>query len=279
MNISRFFQVSAILVAGVLSPIQLSAATLVQFNSLTPLVSGDGSIKWIGTSQQRVTVDTVEGYGLASMNGGNPTVMSIPAFEPNEGFLFNTGLSTGNGGGVYTNQYTMIFDIYWETSSPWSSLYNAEGLNVNDADFFRRGSDGAIGIGNGGYYGSAEIGKWHRIAFTVTNTDDTTTTISIYLNGSYLGDSVRLGGTDERFSLYLSEGGNQTALFTDNDGETGAAYISQFYFDDRVYTPFEIASLGGASALAIPEPMTTGLFLAGAIGLIGFRRRLKQVRY
>ncbi len=258
----------------------LLAATVIAFDGLTPTLSGDGNITFRGDTAAYVSVNTVSGFGLAALPGGDPGVMFMPAFSSTQGFLFDTGLTVGNGGSgnEYINQYTMIFDIYWAENNPWYAFYNAEGLNngVNDADFFRRGSDGAIGVGNGGYYGSAAIGEWNRVAFTVTNTDAATTTLSIYLNGNYLGDSVRVGGTDGRFSLYLSGEGNQTALFTDNDGETAPAYLSQFFFDARVYSPAEIAALGGPSAAAIPEP--TGLLLLAGAGLLGRRLRRHSLR-
>jgi hypothetical protein len=275
MNISRLVRSSIITMAGLAFPFSLPAATVVLFDNLTPTVIGGGSISWKGDSQSKVSVNTVSGFGLTPMTGGDPTVMSLPAFSNSEGLLFETGLVTGNGGGDYINQYTMVFDIYWDTTSPWSAFYNAEGINDNDADFFRRGSDGAIGIGIGGYYGTTENNQWYRVAFTVTNTDDSTTKISIYLNGVYLGESVRVGGTDGRFSLYLA-GQNQTALFTDDTGETGAAYVSQFYFDDRIYSPEEIAALGGVSAYAIPEPMTMGLLIPGVAGMIGMIKNRRK---
>ncbi len=279
MNISSLVRVFAVMTAGWALPFSLPAATVVLFNDLALEVSGKGSVGWIGASAQKAVVNTVAGFGLAPLPGGNPTVMYLPGFSNTEGLLFDSGLVSGNGGGYYINQYTMIFDVYWADSSPWYAFYNAEGLNDNDADFFRRGSDGAIGIGNDGYFGSSENGMWNRIAFTVTNTDAVTTTVAIYLNGVALGNSVRVGGTDGRFSLYLSGVGNQTALFTDNNGETGPAYVAQFYFDDRVYSAMEIAALGGATAYAIPEPGTLGLCLLGVVSLAGFTRMRRRLHH
>lgn len=245
------------------------------FNQAAPEVIGDGAITPSGDTADVITLNTVSGFGLNPMAGGDSVVMSLPAFSPSQGFHFNTGLSTGNGGGAFINQYTMVFDLYWAESASWFSFFNAEGYNTNnDADFFRRGSDGAIGIGNDGYFGTTQNNQWYRVALTVTNVDATTSNISIYLDGVYLGTSVRAGGTDGRFSLYRSTAStvNQTLLFGDDNGETGPVYVSQFFFDDRVYTASEILAMGGASYAAIPEPATAGLIFGGVIMLAAYRR-------
>lgn len=200
--------------------------------------------------------------------------MMIPVFEPSQGILFNTGIATGNGGGAYINEYTMVFDIYW-TESSWFSFYNAESVNVNnDGDFFRRPSDGAIGVGNGGYFGSTQNHQWYRVAFTVQPGDEDT--INIYLDGYYLGTAVRFVSLDGRFSLYRSVDVNKTLLFGDDNGETGTAYVSQFYFDNRVYSGAEIMAMGGANAAPIPEPGTQGSLL---IGLALLWRTYRMRRY
>jgi hypothetical protein len=274
----------SLLLAGLLaaSASSLGAQTLttIRFDSLTPTVTGGGSITYRGTSQSVVSVGTVSSFGLAAMaGGGNPVVMSIPAFAPTQGFRFTTGASTGNGGGIYINRYTMVYDVYWAASPAWFAFFNSDSPNLNDADFFRRGSSGGLGIGT--YFGNAPIGQWQRVAFTVTNISATQTTVGIYLNGSFLGNSTLSGGTDGRFSLYTSGSANQTVLFSDNNNETGAAYVAQFMFADRVYSAGEVATLGGASftpfiPVAIPEPGTYGL-LAGAFSLaLGYLRQRRR---
>jgi hypothetical protein len=257
----------------------LVGQTTVQFDALTPTVTGPGSISYRGTTQSVVAVGTVSSFGLNAMTGGNPSVMSMPALSSTQGFKFNTGVASGNGGGTYINQYTMAFDMYWTANptSGYESFFNADGTNSTDGDFFRR-SSGAIGIGTTvpAYFGNAALNQWNRIVFTVTNTSASQTTIGVYLNGAFLGNSVQSGGTDGRFSLYTGASTPQTLLFTDNNNETGAAYVSQFTFDNRVYSAGEIAALGGASytVSAIPEPGMYALLAGiGGAGFAVWRRR------
>ncbi len=279
---SFLMRAGAVAVALSAVAMPLRASTLILFDSLTPTVSGEGSITYRGDTADHVVVNTVSGFGLAPLPGGDPHVMFMPAFSSTQGFLFDTGISVPNGRPdaeriEYINRYTMIFDVYWQENRSWYAFYNAEGVNGarHDADFFRRFGNGIGGLGIGGVYlGDAVINQWHRVAFTVTDTSATRSTVSIYLNGVYLGDSDVEAGTDMRFSLYLSGVGSQTALFTDNDGETAPAYVSRFFFDNRVYSPAEIAALGGPGVTPVPEPSSL-LFLASAGWLGGrlWRRR------
>lgn len=261
----------------------LIAQTTIRFDSLTPTVTGPGSIAYRGTTQSTVSVGTVSSFGLNAMLGGDPTVMSIPAFTSSQGFKFNTGVSSGNGGGTYINQYTMVFDMYW-TSNPasgYESLFNSDGNNNTDGDFFRR-SSGTIGIGTASpaYFGNAALNQWNRVAFTVTNISATQTTIGVYLNGTFLGNSTQTGGTDGRFSLYTGASSSQTILFGDNNGETGAGYVAQFMFYGSALSASAISELGGVSYVpsAIPEPATYALSLAaGCLGMALWRRRNQRV--
>lgn len=246
---------AALLLTSCLAP---AAGTLIGFSGAISTVSGPGSLA--ATGAVTTAFNTVSGFALTAMAGGNPTVMSL------------SGIPQGNAGGLqFTHSttspnvsgYTILIDLYYTAIPNYVSLVQFD--NDDDGDIFGR-SAGGVGI-NSDYEGTALTpNAWHRVVATV-DTSLTTNFLNLYIDGSLVNSVDAFGTSVNRFDL----SDPTFLLFGDNDGETADGYISQFYFTDRVLTGSEVSALGAANAAAVPEPSAIMLGLLGAIGL-GTRR-------
>ena len=149
------------------------------------------------TTSGAVSFGTASSFGLPALAGGEATVMSFPAFGPDQGLQLEPA-ANANGGGDYINQYTMIWDLLVpDVGANWMSLYNTNATNSNDGDLFVR-TDGGIGI-SGVYEGTINSGQWHRVAL-VLDVDS----IYKYIDGALVGSQIGLTGVDGRFSMYTT---------------------------------------------------------------------------
>ncbi|GAA5496281.1 hypothetical protein Rhal01_02464 [Rubritalea halochordaticola] len=143
-----------------------------------------------------------------------------------------------NGGGSYTNEYTLVFDVSYPASSEnsWMSFFQTAPNNGNDADCFVRGSQGTIGVSGTGYSGWVLPKEtWARIIVSVDNGSF----YRIYANGSQIlnGSIQSVDGTYALESTLL--------LFADNNGEDNAMDVTSVRLFDRALTAAECAALGG----------------------------------
>lgn len=236
-----------------------AAATAINFNGAITNVAGPGSMAAVGGLV--TTFNTISAFGIAPMAGGDRQVMSFSGLAPlnASGLQFTHATAAPN-----TTGYTILMDVYYTSIPNYVSLLQLD--NINDGDLFARAS-GAAGI-NSDYAGSSlTSGSWHRIVATVDNSL-AVDFLKIYVDGTQINgvdgyDSARFDLSDPSF-----------LVFADEDGETAAGYISQFYFEDRALAGSEIQSLGVASAAAIPEPGSSLLVgAASGLALLGRRRR------
>ncbi len=248
------------------------------FNGDLSASVGSGTLEYFNgtTTSSAVSFGTAGDFGLPALPGGDATVMSFAAFQPNQGLALDTGCGP-NGSSGDINQYTMIWDLLIpDFVSSYSSLYNTSASNSNDGDFFIR-KDMGIGI-SGEYSGIFNANQWHRIAVTV-DLELEDPTMSKYIDGLFVGSQVLSSGTGGRWSLWPT-GTHPTFLLTDEDGETNAGFINSFYFTDRVLTGSEISAFGGPDADgAIPEPATCILLLAGASLISAVKQRSRTYRH
>lgn len=249
----------------------MASATEVQFDFGGDLSTsvGPGTLGYFNgaTTSGAVSFGTASTFGLPALGGGDATVMSFAAFQPDQGLALDTGCGP-NGSTGDINQYTMIWDLLIPSFvSGYSSLYNTSSTNSNDGDFFIQ-QDKGVGI-SGQYDGLVNPGQWHRIAISM---DLEVSTMSKYIDGALVGTQTLSSGAGGRWSLWPT-GTSPTILLGDEDGETNAGYINSFYFADRALTGSEIAAFGGPDANGvIPEPATILLLLGGA-SLISARGR------
>lgn len=258
---------------AVLSLPALGFAATSQFNFAGDLSAayGPGTMTYANDTGSVVDFGTASSFGLPALPGGDATVLKFPAFTNQQGLLFDTA-SSANGGGSMINQYTMIWDILIPdvAAQGYMSFYQTDPTNSNDGEFFLK-SNGTIGIG-GQYNGNIQSNNWYRIAVVVDNTTDPT--YYSYINGVALPPNDLFDHLDDRYALSATESGDPTWLFADEStpAETGAGYVSSFYFTDHLMSDSEIAALGGPSAAGVvPEPGTLVLLVLGAVSLLAVR--------
>jgi hypothetical protein len=258
---------------------QVSAATLVgrwDFEDTLEPTVGTGSLTPADPPQyEHISINGVEGHSVSWVQG-------TPAGGDEQYFTVPNPIG-GNGGGAFTNQYTVVMDVKFDGPGPtggFTSLaQTAAEPNGNDADWFLRG-DGGMGI-SGDYTDASNdvrfpYGEFVRVAWVV----DTTTpaggdgTVSrTYLNGQLQNvvQSPSGWGVDGRYSL-----GDVFHVFADEDGETNAGEISTLMLFDGALSPQEVAALGGPQA-TVPEP-SAACFIAAAAALALRRRRGRASR-
>ncbi|HZN60318.1 MAG TPA: choice-of-anchor J domain-containing protein, partial [Planctomycetota bacterium] len=167
-------------------------------------------------------------------------------------FRLYTG-SGPNGGGIYTNQYTIIFDLLFEPAaldeSGWAALYQTNDVNGNDGDYFIRAQDRGVGIDDN-YGGYVADGEWHRVAVVV---DLVAGTLRSYVDGVVAQENAAQG-RDGRFSLYSTADGDLEGIsvFADDSGDNSAGLVGSVQIRDVPLSEDEVRAFGGPSADGIP---------------------------
>jgi len=223
------------------------------------------ALTYRGDTANKTRFGTTTSFGIADINGEPTHVMCFPATTPTEGFILSHG-AEANGGGVMANQYTIIMDVLFPSSSTgYRSFWQTDTGSTSDGDLFVNGGNG-IGI-SGIYNGSLTPDVWHRVAFTFDLTKrelgkfiDGTNVLTAPVGAAPLGmnnmqylDSTT-GVVDGRWAL-----GPEVLLFADDDNETGLGYVSSIQFHNRTLAPSEIAALGSPNAAKIPIIVSSSL--------------------
>lgn len=142
----------------------------------------------------------------------------------------------GNGGGSYTNEYTLLIDFRVNSTGTWRSFFQSNTSNSNDAELFLRNSDALLGVSAiGGYSVEGAITNvWHRLIISVDNG----TIFRVYMDGRLI-NSGSAQAVDGRFSL---EG--TVLMFADNDGDDGSIDVSTVALFNTPLTEPQVRSLG-----------------------------------
>lgn len=186
---------------------------------------------------------TTTSFGIANIGGSPAHVLYFaPSTASWGGYRMYHG-AVPNGGGIYVNRYTIIYDIYYPVAGQWRSFLQTSTANANDGDIFVNPANG-IGI-SGTYQGTVLAATWHRIVFTF---DLTYNTLKKYIDGTLVGTQILGEGLNGRWSL-----DPHALLFGDEDGDHDPAYANSIQFRNGVMTDAEVAVLGGAtSASGVP---------------------------
>jgi len=236
---------------------------------------GNGIMAFRDAQTASLTTFGTTGGGVPNIGGQAANFMYVPVMPAiGNGYHLTLNDTGPNGGGLYVNNYTIIFDLLSPGAANWTSLFNTNPDNPagNDGDFYIA-PDGAVGIGTGGYSAAGAIAQntWYRLAFV-----DNGTTLSYYLNGTFVGQRTSGVAIDGRWSLLSnSDPGADLLLF--NEGDTSGNYTHELYinsiaFVDHAMTGIELAALGGPSAQGILVPEPTSMSLLG-LGLLAVALR------
>ncbi|OFX32413.1 MAG: hypothetical protein A2X08_00870 [Bacteroidetes bacterium GWA2_32_17] len=140
-----------------------------------------------------------------------------------------------NGGGMYVNEYSIMFDVMVDNPQEYHCFYQTNQANSNDGDMFINPFN-QIGISVTGYTGfSLKANEWYRIIITV----DLNSSLRYYVDGKLVLDGVSQV-TDGRYSL------DPTILFfADDDGEDNLIYVAQLALFNTPLTAAEVRDLTG----------------------------------
>lgn len=185
--------------------------------------------------------------------GCDAVVLNYAAFASDEGLH----IDLAEGAGDLTS-FTMVWDINTSDTGGYQALLQLGADNTSDGDIFINGS-GGIGI-SGNYTGTVPANDWARIAISVYDNGDGTSTLSKYIDSTLVGtQSV----STERFTVDAATG---FKILTDNDGETAKGYLAHFGLLDRALGDSEIAALGGVTL----EGPFNGVLGAAQFGFDGY---------
>ena len=188
--------------------------------------------------------------GVALINGEDADVMKVPGDLKREiGYVMTHGIAP-NGGGTKVNQYTLVFDVFVDTTGPGAaSLLQLSSLaNTDDGDLFWQGSN--FGQGTGGYNGRGTFtaGAWHRV---VAAYDEAATTPVVvkYVDGVKQDEWTAGQGVDlPRRAMQPT-----AILFGDGDqDERRTMWVNSIQVRKGRLSDAEIVELGGPSAAGIP---------------------------
>ncbi|MEQ9609798.1 MAG: metallophosphoesterase, partial [Kiloniellaceae bacterium] len=179
---------------------------------------------------------------------GDAGLLVFPAAAPEGGYLVTPGVS-----GALTS-YTLVFDLLIpaaEQTGIYGALFQTDTANAGDSEFFMKAlTPTTFGIGISGQYdGAAAFDNWQRIAVTVEDNGDGTSTLKKFIGGDKVGEQTV---ETARFTI---DGDNGFLILTDEDGETYSGYLNSFLFAEGAMSDGQIEELGGAAAdgiLALP---------------------------
>jgi hypothetical protein len=203
------------------------------------------------TVQADTTFGTTTSFGIGDIGGQPANVMHfVPSVAAWGGYKMFHG-ATKNGGGAYVNQYTVVYDLYYPSSShaTWRSLFQTATGNNNDGDvFLQNTANSGIGISSV-YQGVVTPDTWHRIAFSFDLAGPGPFPVLVkFIDGVKVGQQTTgLSGLDGRFAL-----DPYALLFGDNDGDVKEGYVSSVQFSNGRRSDEFLAALGGPTVTKIP---------------------------
>lgn len=231
-------------------------------------------------------------YEAATIGGQAATVARLTASAflggtaANDPFFSLANPVGANGGGTRTNQYTVLMDVFLpagdfqsllQTGSTHSATAVDAGANANDGDWFLNASNG-LGISSNysdaGNPLTAPTGSWVRLVLTIDQTTGVagdSTGYRSYVDGALqnIVQSPSNFALDGRYSL-----GSSFHFFADEDREIrDGVLVNNIALWNRALTAQEVQALGGATAQAVPEPMTMTVLALGALAALRRKRK------
>ncbi len=216
----------------------------------SPLAFLDGAGGVTETGTQYGTTGEGDFADLPPINGTPAKVMRVPGeLDRNIGYIMTHRIAP-NGGGTKVNQYTLVLDVYVDTTGPGAaSLLQISSLNnTDDGDLFWQGSN--FGQGTDGYRGRGTFtaGAWHRVV-AAYDLAANPPVVTKYVDG-IKQDDWTTGQTLDAARRALQP---TAILFGDGDqDERRAMWVSSIQIRSGKLTDAQAAALGGPSAAGIP---------------------------
>jgi len=205
----------------------------------------------VGTNANLTTFGTCSALGLPLINGSDELIIQVPGDLTRKiGYVMTHGIAP-NGGGTRVNQYTLVMDIYVNTSGPGAaSLLNISDPvnNADDGDLFWQGNN--FGQGGGGYNGTGQFtaGAWHRVA-AAYNEAATPPVVTKYVDGIFQDDWTANQGLDNPRRALLPT----AILFGDGDqDERRIMWANSIQIRSGALSKAELAALSTPGAGGIP---------------------------
>ncbi|MFT3688406.1 hypothetical protein [Paenirhodobacter sp.] len=172
--------------------------------------------------------------------GADVPVLNYQAFARDEGIR----IDLPEGQATLTS-FTMVWDVMTAPTGGFQALLQLGAENNSDADLFIRGN-GGIGI-NGDYTGTVPADDWVRIALTVQDNGDGSSTLTKYIDGALVGTQTM------PTARYTVDKG--FLILTDDDGEVNTGYLAQFAVSAGVR---DVAAMGGVGTPLADTLVTLG---------------------
>ena len=212
-------------------------------------------------TQARTVFGTSTALGLPDIGGEPAGVMGFPRSLPHMGYVMDHGMPA-NGGGVFVNQYTLIFDLLFpaDSGNQWRALIQIDDpTNQNDADLFINPA-GGIGIA-GQYQGTVQVETWHRLAFAFDLVAEGGPLLRKYIDGVLVGQQVLGQGLDGRWALSPAGGmfDGSALLFTDDNTDGGhvqPGFVSSIQVHDVALSSAYLGALGAPVSTSIPTTVS-----------------------
>ncbi|MEO6182644.1 MAG: immunoglobulin domain-containing protein, partial [Verrucomicrobiota bacterium] len=253
--------VYTVLVSNGSGAIESSGATLTVY---VPLITGQWDFDFgdlrptVGADLEYLTdTATITAFPAMAINGQPAQVMGFGGNTINQGYFMRHGAKP-NGGGQFVNQYTLLMDVMYPSSSSdqWRALFQTDPFNHegNEADLLV-GNASVLpdpnGVGTEAQFnGTLTPDMWYRVAFAVDLTAPAGQQLRKYVNGMHVGSQSLSGGADGRYAL-----GPTALLFTAGIGAGGftrPGFVNSIQFVNGWMSSSAIAALGGPVSNGLP---------------------------
>lgn len=156
-------------------------------------------------------------------------------------------------GDSLVNEYSVMIDFSIPQGNIWHSFIQTSMTNDDDADFFTRASDNAIGTSATGY-SSRTVAQdtWYRMVISVKNGSS----FKVYMNGGLWLD----GGAQDVDGRWALD--SLLLIFADNDGDDGLINCSELAMWNVALSQSEVLQLGDAFG----NKLVTGITVSGEGG-------------
>lgn len=199
---------------------------------------------------------TSDFYSLPNLDNRPFPVMLFPGLPSGltmNGYRMYHGIPA-NGGGTRVNQYTLVMDILYPSSSANQerALLQTNPNNADNRDI-AIGADNGIGS-SGAFQGQFSPDVWHRVAVAVDLSGPGPNPIMAkFIDGVKVGTQVLGEGKDGRWSLEPASSATPWALlFADDTLDVQLGYASSIQVRAGRLSDAQIAHMGGPSASKIP---------------------------